>query len=57
VGSPAKWSAEISVSTALGLALAKKLVELHGDRIWAESAGERHGSTFTVVLPFAGPQI
>ncbi len=41
--------------TGLGLALTKKLVELHGGRIWAESAGEGRGSTFTVVLPVAGP--
>jgi signal transduction histidine kinase len=41
--------------TGLGLALCKRLVELHGGRIWASSAGEGKGSTFTVVLPFAGP--
>ena len=41
--------------SGLGLALTKKLVELHDGRIWAESAGEGQGSTFTVVLPIAGP--
>jgi signal transduction histidine kinase/ActR/RegA family two-component response regulator len=35
----------------LGLALAKRLVEMHGGAIKAESAGEGHGATFTVTLP------
>lgn len=36
--------------TGLGLPLARKLVELHGGRLWVESAvGE--GSTFRFVLP------
>jgi signal transduction histidine kinase len=42
--------------TGLGLSLAKKLVDLHGGRIWAESEGEGRGSTFVVSLPFAGRQ-
>jgi signal transduction histidine kinase len=37
--------------TGLGLSLAKKLVELHGGRIWAESEGEGRGSTFRVLIP------
>jgi Amt family ammonium transporter len=38
----------------LGLALTKRLVELHGGRVWAESDGEEKGSTFTVRLPLVG---
>jgi len=37
--------------TGLGLALTRRLVELHGGRIWAESPGDGRGSTFTFVLP------
>ena len=37
----------------LGLALVKHLVELHGGRVRAESAGEGRGATFVVTLPLA----
>jgi histidine kinase len=35
----------------IGLTIARALVEAHGGRIWAESAGEGQGSTFTFTLP------
>jgi PAS domain S-box-containing protein len=41
----------------LGLALARQLVELHGGRIQAKSAGRGKGSTFTVTLPLPGTRI
>src|SRR3989344_1712856 len=37
--------------TGLGLFIARKVVEAHGGKIWAESDGEGKGSTFSVVLP------
>ncbi len=37
--------------TGLGLALTRRLVQLHHGRIWAESPGEGQGSTFTFVIP------
>jgi signal transduction histidine kinase len=35
----------------LGLSLTKNLVQIHGGKIWAESEGERKGSTFSFVIP------
>jgi len=37
--------------TGLGLSLVKKLVELHGGKIWGESEGEAKGSKFSFVIP------
>jgi PAS domain S-box-containing protein len=40
----------------LGLAIVRRLVELHGGRIGAESPGEGQGATFTVWLPMVAIQ-
>ena len=37
--------------TGLGLYLVKRLVELHGGKIWAESEGEGKGSKFIFLIP------
>jgi PAS domain S-box-containing protein len=37
----------------IGLSLVRQLVEIHGGRVSAESAGEGRGSMFTVVLPLS----
>lgn len=40
-----------TVGTGMGLPRVRKIVEMHGGRIWAESEGEGKGAAFIIELP------
>ena len=54
-GQPGEGEGEPGIGTGLGLAICKGLVEAHGGRIRAESAGAGRGARFTFTLPLAEP--
>ncbi|HXO70958.1 MAG TPA: DUF3369 domain-containing protein [Bradyrhizobium sp.] len=42
-------------STGLGLSIVKRIIDMHGGKVIADSGGPGQGSTFAIVLPAAAP--
>jgi signal transduction histidine kinase len=40
-------------STGLGLSIVKRIIDMHGGTVTADSAGPGEGATFTILLPAA----
>ncbi len=45
-----------TAGVGLGLYITRSIVDAHGGRIWAQSAGPGRGSVFTMALPLSGPR-
>ena len=43
--------------SGLGLYVAKRIIDVHEGKIWAESGGEGEGTTFLFSIPIAGPKV